>query len=71
MSLFNQMVADEQRILKLLDTFVSGHDLAKQIITDEVKKETVEKKMIALSAGIAYERGARAYYNKYGTVGEF
>ena len=41
------------------------------ILHDEIKKDFLEEKMRKLRASTSYERGAAAYYNKYGTVGEF
>lgn len=71
--MFNDMVELEKAILSYTDTFMvnNGRKLAKEIITDCLKKDMVDSKMKSLRASNAYDRAAAAYYNKYGTVGEF
>lgn len=70
---FNEMVELTQKMFYYLDTFMinNGRNLAADIIMDELKKDVSEKKMWKLRAKGAYERGEKAYYDKYGTVGEF
>jgi len=70
---FDKMVELEQKCLNYLDTFVvnSGRTLAKQIILDTLKKDAVEEKMRDVRCTYLYEKGAREYYAKYGTHGEF
>lgn len=73
MSEFKQMVELTEKLFYYLDTFEinSGRETARQIILDELKRDIVEKKLRQIRATSAYENGAIAYYNKYGTVGEF
>jgi hypothetical protein len=71
--MLNDMVEMEKAILSYTDTFMvnSGRNLAKEIITDCLKKDLVENKMRKLRSKNLYDRSALEYYNKYGTVGEF
>lgn len=73
MSEFNQMVELTQKLFYYLDTFEinSGRAVAREIIINELKRDMVEKKMRSLRASAAYEQGAKAYYAKHGTIGEF
>jgi hypothetical protein len=70
---FKQMVELTEKLFYYLDTFEinGGRETARQIILDELRRDMVEKKMRQLRAKYSYERGAREYYNKHGTVGEF
>jgi hypothetical protein len=70
---FNEMVELTQKMFYYLDTFMinNGRKLAADIIMDELKKDVSEKKMRLLRAGSLYEKNAREYYAKHGTVGEF
>jgi len=70
---FNEMVELTQKMFYYLDTFTinNGRKLAADIIMDELKKDVSEKKMRLLRASSVYEKGAREYYAKHGTVGEF
>ena len=70
---FNEMVELTQKMFYYLDTFMinNGRKLAADIIMDELKKDVSEKKMRLLRAGSLYEKSAREYYAKHGTVGEF
>jgi DNA-binding response OmpR family regulator len=70
---FNEMVELTQKMFYYLDTFMinNGRKLAADIIMDELKKDVFDQKMRRLRAGSMYEKGARDYYNKHGTVGEF
>lgn len=58
---------------ELMDTFIpnKGFDRAFEIVTDELKREAVEEKMKSVRASSSYERGAKAYYDKHGTSGEY
>lgn len=73
MSEFKQMVELTEKLFYYLDTFEinSGRETAREILLNELKRDAVEKKMWKLRAKGAHERGAKAYYDKYGTVGEF
>ena len=73
MSEFNQMVDVTNKLFYYLDTFEinSGRETARQIILDTLRKDAVENKMRQLRAQNLYEQGAREYYAKYGTSGEF
>ena len=68
-----EIVEIEQKCLHYLDTFSvnSARIKAKQIILDCLKKDAVEKKMRSVRSTYLYEKSAREYYSKYGTVGEF
>ena len=68
-----EIVEIEQKCLHYLDTFSvnSARIKAKQIILDCLKKDAVEKKMRGVRSTYLYEKSAREYYSKYGTVGEF
>jgi len=70
---FNQMVELTQKLFYYLDTFEinSGRETAREILLDELRKDAVEKKMISVRSASLYEKGAREYYAKHGTVGEF
>jgi len=61
------------KLFYYMDTFTvnSGREVAHNIILDALKKDMVEEKMRALRATSLYEKGAREYYDKHGTVGEF
>jgi len=54
-----------------LETFVFGKDVARTILLNEMKIDVVEGKMRSLRSQSVYEKGAREYYNQYGTSGEF
>lgn len=84
--MMNEMIALEQKVLSYMDTFTanSGREVAKQLITDALKKDAVEQKMLELrrnnksriyreelSDADPYETAAAAFYRKYGTRGEF
>lgn len=58
---------------EIMDTFTpnKGFDKAFQIITDELKREAVDKKIRTLRAGSIYDKRAAEYYAKHGTAGEF
>jgi len=58
---------------ELMATFVQNRGYIKALtaIHAAVKEDYVLEKVRKLRASTAYERGARAYYNKYGTQGEF
>lgn len=73
MSEFNQMVDVTNKLFYYLDTFEinSGRETARQIILDTLRKDAIENKMRQLRAQNLYEKGAREYYAKYGTSGEF
>ena len=84
MSEFNQMVDVTEKLFQYLDTFEinSGRETARKILLDEIRRDVVEQKMLKLraknrqricneQAQERYEAGARAYYDKYGTRGEF
>ena len=73
MNEFNQMVALTAKLFYYLDTFEinSGRSVAREILLDELRKDAVEKKMRSLRATSLYEKNAREYYAKHGTVGEF
>lgn len=73
MSEFKGMVEVTEKLFEYLDTFTinSGRETARQILLDELRKESVEKKMRSLRSASLYEKGAREYYAKHGTVGEF
>ena len=73
MNEFNQMVVLTAKLFYYLDTFEinSGRETARQILLDELRKDAVEKKMRSLRSTSLYEKGAREYYAKHGTVGEF
>ena len=73
MSEFNQMVNVTNKLFYYLDTFEinSGRETARQILLDELRKDAIEKKMRSLRSASLYEKGAREYYAKHGTVGEF
>ena len=70
---FNEMVELSQKMFYYLDTFMinNGRKLAADIIMDELKKDVSDQKMRRLRAESTYAKGARDYYNKHGTVGEF
>lgn len=82
----DEIIEIHEKMFYYLDTFKinSGRDTARQIILDELRKDAVEEKMLELrrknNARIyreqlgnvdPYESAARAFYNKYGTSGEF
>jgi hypothetical protein len=69
----NEIVELHKKMFYYLDTFInnSGREVAKNIILDSLKKDAVESKMRSVRSTYLYEKGAREYYNKYGTVGEF
>ena len=82
----NEIVELHKKMFYYLDTFTnnSGRELAKNIILDSLKTDSVEQKMKQLrlknKARIyreqlgdvdPYETGAQAFYRKYGTQGEF
>jgi len=69
----NEIVELHKKMFYYLDTFTnnSGREVAKNIILDTLKKDVVESKMRGVRSTYLYEKGAREYYNKYGTVGEF
>lgn len=58
---------------ELLATFVQNRSYVKacKAITEAVTEDYFFERMRKLRASTAYERGAVAYYNKYGTSGEF
>jgi hypothetical protein len=58
---------------RIMDTFVpnNGFDKAFEIINNELKKDVVNEKMRSVRSTYLYEKGAREYYNRYGTSGEF
>ena len=69
----NEIVELHKKMFYYLDTFTnnSGREVAKNIILDTLKKDAVESKMRSVRSTYLYEKGAREYYAKYGTVGEF
>ena len=69
----NDIIELHNKLLYYLDTFSvnEGRKVAHDIIFDCLKKDAVEKKMRGVRSSYYYEKGARDYYNKYGTVGEF
>jgi hypothetical protein len=73
MNEFQQMVGITAKLFYYLDTFEinSGRETARQILLDELRKDAVEKKMRSVRSTYLYEKGAREYYAKHGTVGEF
>ena len=73
MSEFKGMVEVTEKLFYYLDTFEinSGRETARQIILDTLRKDAIENKMRGLRAKYSYERGAKEYYDKHGTVGEF
>ena len=73
MSAFNEMVDLTNKLFYYLDTFEinGGRETARKILLDELRKDVVEKKMRSLRSSSLYEKGAREYYAKHGTVGEF
>ena len=73
MNEFNQMVVLTAKLFYYLDTFEinSGRETARQILLDELRKDVVEKKMRNVRGTYLYEKGAKEYYAKYGTSGEF
>ena len=73
MSEFNQMVDVTNKLFYYLDTFEinSGRETARRILLDELRKDAIENKMRQLRSQNLYEKGAREYYAKYGTSGEF
>ena len=73
MSEFVNIVSLEQKRLELESTVMQNRAsyLFKKIIADTLKKDAVEEKMKMLRASSLYEKSAVAYYNKYGTQGEF
>ena len=58
---------------ELLNTFWQnrGYIKAAVAIHEAVRDDHFFEKIRQLRASTSYERGAVAYYNKYGTVGEF
>lgn len=58
---------------ELLNTFWQnrGYATAAVAIFEVVRKDYVMEKMRKLRASTSYERGARAFYEKFGTSGEF
>ena len=73
MSEFKQIVELTEKLFYYLDTFEinSGREIAREILLDELRKDAVEKKMRSVRSASLYEKGAREYYAKHGTVGEF
>jgi len=73
MSEFKGMVEITEKLFKYLDTFEvnSGRETARQIILDTLRKDAIENKMRTLRSASLYEKGAREYYAKHGTSGEF
>jgi len=73
MSAFNEMVDLTNKLFYYLDTFEinGGRETAREILLNELKKNAVEEKIRLLRAKSAYEKGAREYYAKNGTQGEF
>ena len=73
MSEFKGMVEVTEKLFYYLDTFEinSGRETARQIILDTLRKDAIENKMRQLKAQNVYEQGAKEYYAKYGTSGEF
>ena len=73
MSEFKQMVELTEKLFYYLDTFEinGGRETAREILLNELKKNAVEEKIRLLRAKSAYEKGAREYYAKHGTQGEF
>lgn len=69
----NEIIEVHKKMFYYLDTFMtnSGRDKAKGIILDALKKDAVEAKMRSVRSTYLYEKGAREYYEKYGTHGEF
>lgn len=69
----NEIIELHNKLFYYLDTFSvnEGRKVAHDIIFDCLKKDAVEEKMRSLRCTSLYEKGAREYYNKYGTVGEF
>ena len=82
----NEIVELHNKMFYYLDTFMnnSGREVAKNIILDSLRIDAVEQKMKNLrlknKARIyreqmgdidPYESGARAFYRRYGTQGEF
>lgn len=57
----------------LLDTFWcnKGSIKASLIIHEELKKDFVESKMRMMRYNNLYEKNAREWYSKHGTVGEY
>ena len=73
MSAFNEMVDLTNKLFYYLDTFEinGGRETARKILLDELRKDAVEQKMRSVRGTYLYEKGAREYYAKHGTVGEF
>jgi hypothetical protein len=69
----DEIIEIHEKMFYYLDTFKinSGRDTARQILLDELRKDVVEKKMRSVRSTYLYEKGAREYYAKHGTVGEF
>ena len=73
MNAHQEMVVLTAKLFYYLDTFEinGGRETARQILLDELRKDAVEKKMRSVRSASLYEKGAKAYYAKYGTSGEF
>jgi len=58
---------------ELLNTFTQNRGYIKALVAihEAVREDYFFEKMRKLRASTAYDRGALAYYNKYGTSGEF
>jgi len=69
----NEIIELHNKMFYYLDTFTinNGRKVANQIILDCLKKDMVESKMRRVRSAYLYEKGAREYYAKHGTVGEF
>ena len=61
------------KYLSICNTFITNTASVRiRPVIMKMLKEEAESKVIALqNASEAYDRAARAYYNKHGTVGEY